>query len=72
MGKCPDLNARRLRLMWIFLLLGFRVTWVISACIGRASASSEGGRGFDPRPDHTKYFKNGRNGCPPWCSGLRG
>ena len=27
-----------------------------SLCSGRASASSEGGGGFDPWPGHTKYF----------------
>ena len=25
-----------------------------------------------PRLGHTKYFKNGRNGCPSWRSGMRG
>ena len=32
---------------------------------GRASAFGAGGRGFDPRPGHTKDFKNGSNGFPP-------
>ena len=27
-----------------------------------------GGGGFDPRLGHTKYFKNGSDGCPSWRS----
>ena len=37
---------------------------------GRASASKSGGRGFDPRPRHTKGVKNGTSGYLAWCSAL--
>ena len=37
---------------------------------GRASASGSGGRGFDPRPRHTKGVKNGTSGYLAWCSAL--
>ena len=37
---------------------------------GRASASGSGGRGFEPRPRHTKGVKNGTNGYLAWCSAL--
>ena len=37
---------------------------------GRASASGSGGRGFDPRPRHTKGVKNGTSGYLAWCSVL--
>ena len=30
-------------------------------CSGRSSNLGVGGRGFNPQPDHTKYFKNGSN-----------
>ena len=37
---------------------------------GRASVSGSGGRGFEPRPRHTKGVKNGTNGYLAWCSAL--
>ena len=37
---------------------------------GRASASGSGGRGFDPRPRHTKGVKNDTGGYLAWCSAL--
>ena len=37
---------------------------------GRASASGSGGRGFEPRPRHTKGVKNGTSGYLAWCSAL--
>ena len=38
---------------------------------GRASALCSGGCGFDPRPGHTKDFKNGTSCSFAWRSALR-
>jgi len=35
---------------------------------GRVSALRLGGRGFDPRPGHTKDYKNGTHCLPAWHS----
>ena len=38
---------------------------------GRASPLWLGGCGLDPRPGHTKDFKNSTSCCFAWCSALR-
>ena len=40
----------------------------LSGLVVRASALRLGGRGFDPRPSHTKDYKNGTQFLPAWRS----
>ena len=42
------------------------ITDSLGWCSGRVCASDVGGRGFDPRPGHTKDLKNGSNDWSPW------
>ena len=54
---------------WIwYAILDFRPAQWLS---GRASALWPGGCGFDPRPGHTKDFKNGTSCSFAWHSALR-
>ena len=44
----------------------------LNSSVGRASALRTVGRGFDPRPGHTKDCKNGTSSFLAWRSALRG
>ena len=43
----------------------------LSGLVVRVSALRLGGRGFDPRPGHTKDYKNGTQCLPAWHSASR-
>ena len=55
-------------LRYIFLMNYFSLKFFFS---GWASGSGTGGGGFNPWSLHTKNFKIGSNGFPPWGSGIK-